>query len=130
VNDKLFELPCGLYTYTPVEPVLTWLGTRTVMEVAEVERIVPLKPVNITALASDKFVPVMVTVLPTGPELGDMEVMLGGEVEGGILMLTGIPVLTTRFMLMLPGEGMKTAYSLVYPLRLVEFNAHIPCTVA
>ena len=60
------------------------LGTGTAIEVALQLVGVALVPLNVTVLVpwvDPKFVPVIVTDVPTGPEVGDRLVMLGATVK-------------------------------------------------
>jgi hypothetical protein len=61
-------------------PVLAPVGTDTTMLVALQLVGVPAVPLNVTVLVpwlDPKFVPVIVTPVPTGPEVGFRLVMLG-----------------------------------------------------
>jgi hypothetical protein len=59
-------------------PVFAPVGTVTVMLVAETTlNVVAVVPSNLTAVASVKFVPVIVTLVPTKPEVGENDVMVG-----------------------------------------------------
>ena len=83
VNPLLVAVPPGVVTLTfPVVPAATMavivVAFTTLNEVASV-------PPKLTAVASVKFVPVMVTVVPTPPEVGLNDVMAGGN---GILFST------------------------------------------
>jgi hypothetical protein len=51
------------------------------MAVAEVTVKAALAPLNLTAVAPVKFVPLMVTLVPTGPLAGVKLVIVGAEVE-------------------------------------------------
>src|SRR5260221_3686454 len=65
-------------TVTTTLPVVAPLGTATAMLVAFQFAGVPLVPLNVTVLGpcvEPKFVPVMVTPIPTNPELGLMLLM-------------------------------------------------------
>ena len=64
-------------------PVVAPLGTGTTMLVALQLVGVAAVPLNVTVLVpcdAPKFVPVIVTEVPTGPEVGLRLVMLGGVV--------------------------------------------------
>jgi hypothetical protein len=47
--------------------------------VAEFELMVAKAPLNLTSVAALRFVPVIVTEVPTGPPVGEKEVTVGGE---------------------------------------------------
>jgi hypothetical protein len=68
-------------TVTVIFPVVAPDGTVQVMDVAVLAVTMAVVPLNCTVLLLGialKFVPVMVTVVPTGPEAGVKEVMVGG----------------------------------------------------
>ena len=50
-----------------------------------------LTPLNATAVAPVKFVPLMVTLLPTSPLVGVKLVMVGGLVTVKLLLLVAVP---------------------------------------
>src|SRR5678815_5655439 len=67
-------------TVTTTLPVVAPLGTGTAIDVALQLVGVAVVPLNVTVLVpcvAPKFVPVIVTEVPTGPEVGDRLVMLG-----------------------------------------------------
>lgn len=67
-------------TVTTTLPVVAALGTGTTMDVALQLVGVAAVPLNVTVLVpcvDPKFVPVIVTDVPTGPDVGDKLVMLG-----------------------------------------------------
>jgi hypothetical protein len=47
-----------------------------------------LVPLNVTAVAPVKFVPVIVTLVPTGPVVGVKPVIVGGLVPAAVVALT------------------------------------------
>ena len=64
-------------------PVVPPLGTGTTIEVALQLVGAALVPLNVTVLIpwlAPKFVPVIVTEVPTAPEVGDKLLMLGGGI--------------------------------------------------
>ena len=68
-------------TVTTTLPVEAPPGTVTTIEVLLQLLAVAVAPLNVTVLvpcADPKFVPVIVTEVPTGPELGDNVVIVGG----------------------------------------------------
>jgi len=82
VNVGLFVLDSAP-TVTTTGPVVTPGGTITTMLVALQLVTHPAVPLNVTVLAPcdvPKFVPVIVTAVYAPPELGEIEVMLGGTV--------------------------------------------------
>ena len=52
---------------------------------------VALVPLNFTDVAPVKFVPLMVTLVPTGPLVGEKLVMVGGLVTVKLLLLVAVP---------------------------------------
>src|SRR5580658_9944562 len=53
-------------------------GTRTISDVGLALAIVARMPLNVTTGDVAKFVPVIVTLLPTTPESGDTDAIVGG----------------------------------------------------
>ena len=79
-SDPLLLFPP---TITTTLPVVAPVGTGTTIDVALQLVGVALVPLNVTVLVpcvDPKFVPVIVTEVPTGPEVGDKLLMLGGVV--------------------------------------------------
>src|SRR6476469_7809714 len=63
---------------TAIRPVLAPLGTVAVILVAETTvKLAAAVPLKLTAVAPVKLVPVMVTTVPAGPEVGVNEAMVG-----------------------------------------------------
>jgi len=77
----LFPVPAGVTTAT--RPVVAPLGTVAVMVVSEFSVKTAWTPWNFTAVAPVKFVPVIVTVVPTGPVVGERLVTVGSG-GGGV----------------------------------------------
>ncbi len=73
---ELQSLPPGVVTQ--IFPVVAPLGTVAVIFVEDFTVNVAETPWNVTLVAPVKFVPVIVTVVPTGPEVGEKEVIVGG----------------------------------------------------
>ena len=59
--------------------------------VAEFTVKVALAPLNVTAVAPVKLVPLMVTLLPTGPLAGVKLVTVGGLITVKLLALVAVP---------------------------------------
>lgn len=69
-------------TVTVIVPVVAPVGTEVVMEVAVLAVTTAVVPLNATELLTGvvlKLVPVMVTVVPTEPETGANDVMVGSR---------------------------------------------------
>jgi hypothetical protein len=104
---KNTELLPILPTTTVTEPLVAPVGTKAAMLVSlqvviEVAR-VPLKKTALLPCAVPKPVPLMVTVLPTAPEAGDMPVMLGTPVTVKLTPLLAAPLtVTTTFPVWAP----------------------------
>jgi len=80
VTVKLFPLLATFETVTTTLPVVAALGTVTLMLVAPHVDTVAVVPLNLTVLlpwVEPKFVPVIVTEVPTGPEVTERLVMVG-----------------------------------------------------
>jgi hypothetical protein len=106
--DPLLALPL---TVTTTLPLVAPEGTVATIDVGLQPVAVAAVPSNVTVLVpwiAAKFVPVIVTDVPTGPELGDKAVMLG-PVPGTVkltLLLFSIPLVTTTLPLVAPaGTG-------------------------
>ena len=78
VNEVLLA-PVPFGVVTAIWPVVAPVGTRAVMLVPELtEKVADGLPLNVTAVAPVKFVPVMETFVPTGPPVGVNDVTVGG----------------------------------------------------
>ena len=75
----LVAVPSGVVT--AMASVVAPVGTVAVMEVSETTAKLAGTPLNLTAVAPVKFVPVIVTTVPTGPLAGVKEVMAGVTVK-------------------------------------------------
>src|SRR5207249_10053153 len=71
--------------------VVALAGTVAEICVAELTVNVALIPLNVTDVAPVKFVPLIVTVVPTGPLEGAKLVMVGGFVTVKELLLVAVP---------------------------------------
>ncbi|MDQ6801166.1 MAG: hypothetical protein M3041_10045 [Acidobacteriota bacterium] len=72
----LIAVPVGVVTLTG--PVVAATGTVAAMVVSLLMRNVALVPLNFTAVAPLKFVPEILTEIPTGPDKGKNVVIVGG----------------------------------------------------
>lgn len=123
-------------TVTTTLPVLAPVGTGTTMLVAFQLVGVAAVPLNVTVLVpceTPKFVPVIVTGVPAGPEVGLRLVILGG---GGITvkltpLLATPPTFTTTFPVVAPvGKGTTMLVSLqLVGVAAVPLNVTVlvPC---
>src|ERR1017187_8392598 len=94
-------------TVTTTLPVVAPPGTRTVMLLSlEAVASAAMVPLNVTVLLpwlAPKFVPLMVTALPTGPEVGDRLLMPGATVTvNGEPLLANPPTVTTTLPVVAP----------------------------
>src|SRR2546428_1249782 len=93
-------------TVTTTFPVVAPLGTGTAMLVALQLVGVAVVPLNLTVLVpwvEPKFVPVIVTEVPTGPEAGFKLVMLGGTDTGFAVKFTPVTLAPFTVVLWLLG---------------------------
>ena len=73
--DELVAVPPGVVTL--IEPLVAPAGTVALIDVADTTLKMALVSLNFTAVAPMKFVPVMVTLVPTGPIVGEKLVIVG-----------------------------------------------------
>jgi len=119
-------------TVTTTFPVVAPAGTVTPMLVALQLVAVAAVPLNCTVLVpcvAPKFAPVIVTALPTSPDVGFKLVMLGpAEVTAKVIPLLGTPpTVTTTFPVVAP---VGTVTPMLVALQLVAVAAvPLNCTV-
>ena len=82
-------MPPGVVTQ--IAPVVAPLGTVAVMLVAELTVKLAADPLNFTLVAPVKFVPVIITVVPTGPLPGVNELIDGGGMNVNEPELVAVP---------------------------------------
>jgi hypothetical protein len=104
----LLAVPAGLVTL--IGPVAAPAGTVAVIVVAEFTVKLALVPLNSTAVAVVKFVPLIVTLVPTGPLLGVKLATVGGLET---VTVTGLDVHSP------PSESLATAVRVCEPLLAV-----------
>jgi len=98
-------------TVTTTLPLVAPEGTVATIEVGLQPVAVAAVPLNVTVLVpcvASKFVPAIVTDVPTGPELGDKPVMLGpvpGTVKLTLLLTVPLAVTTTLPLVAPVGTG-------------------------
>ena len=87
----LVAVPPGVVTLS--SPLVAPVGTVAAMAVAEVTEKVALTPLKVTAVASVKFVPLIVTMVMTGgPLVGRKLVIVGGlAVTVKLVLLVAVP---------------------------------------
>jgi hypothetical protein len=87
-----------------------------------VPALVPLKVTVLLPWLAPKLAPVMVTAVPTSPEVGDKLEMLGGTVKGTPLLAKPLTV-TTTFPVVAP---LGTAAVMLAALQLEALPALVP----
>ena len=97
-------------TVTVTFPVVAPLGTVATMLVADHDVGVAVTPLNVTVLVpcvAPKFVPVIVTVAPTAPLVGDSDVIVAvGTTVNVTPLLATPPTVTVTFPVVAPlGTG-------------------------
>jgi hypothetical protein len=100
---------------TLIGPVVDPVGTVAEIAVAELTVKVALVPLNRTAVAPVKFVPLIVTLVPTGPLVGVKLVIVGGGVPVEFDTVTVTPADVVR----LPATSRATAVRMWLPLAVV-----------
>ncbi|MGB2635933.1 MAG: hypothetical protein WAM58_18535 [Candidatus Acidiferrum sp.] len=123
------------FTLTTTFPVVAPLGTATTMLVVLQLVGVPTVPLNVTVLVrcvAPKLFPVIVTDVPTVPELGLKLAILGGTTTVNATSLLAIPpTVTTTFPVVAPlgsGTTMPVALQLVgVPVVPLNVTVLVPC---
>src|SRR3989442_337907 len=85
----LLAVPPGVVTL--IGPVVAPLGTVAAIEVDEFTVKPALVPLKATTVAPVKFVPLIVTVVPTPPLVGEKLVIVGGGITVKLLALLAVP---------------------------------------
>ena len=129
VTVKLTPLLATPPTVTTTFPVVAPAGTDVAMLVALQLVVVAVVPLNVTVPVDPKFVPVIVTAVPTAPEVGDRLVMLGADVTVKLTpLLATPPTVTTTFPVVAPAGtdvAMLVALQLVV-VAVVPLNVTVP----
>ena len=88
---RLVATPAGVLT--TILPVTAPPGTVAVIIVAELRVNVVITPPNLTTVVPVKFVPLIATEVPTGPEVGVKLVIVGSAPEGTMkfVVLVAVP---------------------------------------
>lgn len=119
-------------TSTTTFPVVAPVGTAAVMLVADqllTAAVVPLKMTALVPCVAPKFVPVMTTDVPTGPEVGLKLVMLGGAVTvNGTPLLATPPTVTTTLPVVAPAGTWTVILTELHPVTAIE-PAEVPLKV-
>jgi hypothetical protein len=85
----LVAVPTGVVTV--IVPVVAPAGTTAVTEVAVFAENVAVTPLNLTDVTPVRFVPVMTTLVPTGPLVGANDVIVGAEPTPKLAVLAALP---------------------------------------
>jgi len=125
------SLPLGSpFTVTTTVPVVVPLGTvATMLVVLQLLTLVAALPLNVTVLVpcvAPKFVPVIVTAVPTGPPLGDIKRTSGNIVYVGLPVLATPPTVTTTGPVVVP---LGTITTMLVELQLITLVAAVPLKV-
>ncbi len=86
---ELLAVPSGVVTL--IDPLEAPAGTVAWIAVAELTVKLALVPLNCTAVAPVKFVPLIVTLVPAGPLPGVKLVIVGGLSTVKLLALLALP---------------------------------------
>jgi len=126
---KLTPLLGTPFTVTTTLPVVAPVGTGTTIELALQVVGVAVVPLNVTVPVEPKFVPVIVTDVPTAPELVERLVILGvGKIVKLTPLLASPPTVTTTFPVVAP-LGTDVTMLLVLQLvgvAVVPLNVTVP----
>ena len=98
---KFTPLPATPPTFTTTFPVVAPVGTDVAMLVEVQLVVVAGVPLNVTVPEDPKLVPVIVTAVPTGPEVVDRLVIFGDTAKV-IPLLATPPTVTTTFPVVAP----------------------------
>jgi hypothetical protein len=113
-NTPLLGTPL---TVTTTFPVVAPLGTDATMFVLRQLEVVAAVPLNVTVPVDPKFVPVIVTDVPTPPKVGERLVMLGvGSTVKVTPLLAWPPTVTTTLPVV---ALLGTGTTMVFALQLV-----------
>jgi len=128
VTVKTTPLLATPATVTTTFPVVAPLGTTTEMVVPVKPKIVAVVPLNVTVLfpGGPKFVPVIKTEEPTGPDVGLRLVMLGGGITVKTTPLLATPPTVTTTLPVVAPVG--TGTTMLVALQLVGVPA-VPLNV-
>jgi hypothetical protein len=117
-------------TVTTTGPVVAPVGTGTTIEVAPQLVGVAATPLNVTVLVpcvAPKFVPLIVTEVPTAPEAGDSPLILGATVTVKVTPLLARPAAVTTTGPVVAAEG--TVTPMLVAVQLLIFVAAAPLKV-
>jgi hypothetical protein len=129
INVKLTPLLARPLIVTTTLPVVALAGTGTTIDVAVQLVGVAAVPLNVTVPVVPKFVPVMVTDVPTGPDAGDRLVMLGVGINVKLTPLLARPLIVTTTLPVLAPAGTGTTIDVAVQLvgvAAVPLNVTVP----
>jgi hypothetical protein len=130
---KLTPLLGTLFTVTTTLPLVAPLGTATVMLVVLHAVGTPEAPLNVTVLVpwlAPKFVPAIVTALPTGPDVALKLVMLGVAKTVKLTPLLATPPAVTTTLPVLAPVGTVTVILVALQLvavAAIPLKVTVPC---
>jgi hypothetical protein len=122
--DALVAVPAGVVT--EMGPVFALFGTVAVIDVDEFTvNTAPLLPI-FTVVAPVKFVPVIVTDVPTGPLWGVKLVMVGGDITVKSVLLVAVPpgVVTATRPVVAP-EGTVARICIPFTVKLAAMPLNV-----
>jgi len=134
ITVKLTGLLASPPIVTTTLPVAAPLGTAATMvvglQLAAIPAFVPLKVTVLLPWDAPKLLPVIVTDVPTGPEVTDRLVILGGLGGAITVKLTGLlacpPTVTTTLPVVAP---LGTVITIVFPVQFAAIPAFVPLNV-
>jgi hypothetical protein len=129
---KLLPLLATPPTVTSTLPLVAPLGTGTVIEVALQLLGVATVPLKVTVLVpcvEPKFVPVIVTDVPAGPDAGDKLVMLGVGRTVKLTPLLATPPTVTTTLPVVAADGTTATIEPAFQLTIVVANVPLKETV-
>jgi len=127
LTPALAKPPTVTTTLPVVAPVGTFNTMLVALQLVAVPALVPLKVTVLVPWLAPKFVPVIVTDVPTGPDVGDKLVMLGGTVTVKLTpALARPPTVTTTLPVVAP---VGTFTTMLVALQLVAVPAAVPLNV-
>jgi hypothetical protein len=121
VTVKLTPLLATPPTVTTTFPVVAPAGTDVTMLVALQLVVVAVVPLNVTVPEDPKFVPVIVTAVPTAPEVGDRLVIVGALV----LAFVNVQVWISWIAVSPPVPPVKPTYATLPPTVVGILIGHV-----
>lgn len=121
-SAELLALPPAVVT--AILPLVAPLGTTAVMEVVLITvKVVAAIPLNFTAVAPEKFMPVMVTTVPVWPLVGVKEVIVGKETTVKLVALLAVPPGVVTLILPVVAPTGTMAFNAVAEILVIVVDA-------